>query len=39
MDLGIYGSALIEESAPRYLELEVQGREVEFELDDLLVID
>ncbi|KAJ5670162.1 uncharacterized protein N7477_005525 [Penicillium maclennaniae] len=30
---------IIEQSAPGYLELEAQGREVEFELDDLLVID
>ncbi|RAH51923.1 hypothetical protein BO85DRAFT_473108 [Aspergillus piperis CBS 112811] len=30
---------LINESAPGYLELEAQGREVEFELDKLLVID
>ncbi|GJP90616.1 hypothetical protein CBS115989_10191 [Aspergillus niger] len=30
---------IIEQSAPGYLELEAQGREVEFELDDLLVVD
>ncbi|GKZ56347.1 hypothetical protein AnigIFM49718_001592 [Aspergillus niger] len=30
---------IIKQSAPGYLELEAQGREVEFELDDLLVVD
>ncbi|KAK6832112.1 hypothetical protein RU639_002554 [Aspergillus parasiticus] len=30
---------IIEQSAPGYLELEAQGKEVEFELDDLLVIN
>jgi hypothetical protein len=30
---------IIEESAPGYLEPEAQGREVEFELDNLLEID
>ncbi|KAL3479704.1 hypothetical protein BJX99DRAFT_244642 [Aspergillus californicus] len=30
---------IIEQSAPGYLELEAQGRNVEFELDDLLVVD
>ncbi|KAE8329807.1 hypothetical protein BDV39DRAFT_191107 [Aspergillus sergii] len=30
---------IIDQSAPGYLELEAQGREVEFELDDLLVIN
>ncbi|KAE8420130.1 hypothetical protein BDV36DRAFT_307184 [Aspergillus pseudocaelatus] len=30
---------IIEQSAPGYLELESQGKEVEFELDDLLVIN
>ncbi|KOC18463.1 hypothetical protein AFLA70_185g002151 [Aspergillus flavus AF70] len=30
---------IIEQSAPGYLELEAQGREVEFELDHLLEIE
>lgn len=30
---------IIEQSAPGYLELEAQGREVEFELDNLLEVD
>ncbi|KAE8139388.1 hypothetical protein BDV38DRAFT_281156 [Aspergillus pseudotamarii] len=30
---------IVEQSAPGYLELEAQGREVEFELDDLLVVN